>query len=126
MQRKRRTLQDLDNELRNKARKHAEQHNQLQHETDLTRAEYYSLKDELDKLAYTLRFSVEEELRIYEALLNSFNRKKEEYLPIDDSKYRQTTTTTTTKTIKQQSDNNIPTIRIEQVVLLCKENLSFF
>jgi len=168
IQHKRRALQDLENELRNKARKHAEQHARLEHDTDLTRAEYYALKDELDKLAYTLRFSVEEELKIYEALLNSFQRKKEQRLPIDDLKYRQTTTTTryidtissgvestgfrrsqppssetsrifttqtniddsvkyrppplltestitTTKTIKQQSDNTVPIIRIDQV-----------
>jgi hypothetical protein len=95
IQRKRRALQDLENELRNKVRKHVEQHGRLEHDTDLTRMEYYTLKDELDKLAYQLRFSVEEELKIYEALLNSLQRKKEERLPIDDSKYRQTTTTTT-------------------------------
>jgi hypothetical protein len=94
MQRKRRALQDLENELRNKARKHAEQHTLLEHNTDLTRAEYYALKDELDKLVYTLRFSVEEELKIYEALLNSLHRQKEERPAIDDSKYRQTKTTT--------------------------------
>ncbi|CAF3336896.1 unnamed protein product [Rotaria sp. Silwood2] len=173
IQHKRRALQDLENELRNKARKHAEQHARLEHDTDLTRAEYYTLKDELDKLAYTLRFSVEEELKVYEALLNSLHRKKEERLAIDDSKYRQPTTTTTTtkryfdtissggesagfprsqsdlsettrkfttltdiddstkyrpppqplltdttvtttKTIKQQNDNTIPTIRIDE------------
>ncbi len=91
IQHKRRALQDLENELRNNARKHAEQHAQLEHDTDLTRAEYYSLRDELDKLAYKIRFSVEEELKIYEALLNSLQRKKDERLPIDDSKYRQTT-----------------------------------
>ncbi len=34
------------------------------------------MKDELDKLAYTLRFSIEEELKIYEALLNSLDRQK--------------------------------------------------
>ena len=77
-QRKRRALHDLENELRNKARKQAEQHARLERDTDLTRAEYYSLKDELDKMAYTLRFSVEEELKIYEALLNSLHRKKED------------------------------------------------
>lgn len=99
IQRKRRALNDLENELRNKKRKHAEQHAILEHNTDLTRAEYQRLRDELDKLAYTLRFSVEEELKIYEALLNSFQRKKEQQsrLPIDDSKYHQTKTTTTTR-----------------------------
>ncbi|CAF3857712.1 unnamed protein product [Rotaria sp. Silwood1] len=95
IQHKRRILQDLENELRNKARKHAEQHARLEHDTDLTRTEYYTLKDELDKLAYTLRFSVEEELKVYEALLNSLHRKKEEHPAIDDSKYRQATITTT-------------------------------
>ncbi|CAF0775114.1 unnamed protein product [Rotaria sordida] len=172
VQHKRRILQDFENELRNKARKHAEQHSRLEHDADLTRTEYYTLKDELDKLAYTLRFSVEEELKIYEALLNSLHRKKEERPAIDDSKYRQAitttttskrffdtmssggesagfprsqsdisditrkfttqtniddstkyrlppsvltdTTTTTTKTIKQQSDNTIPVIRIDE------------
>ncbi|CAF0946096.1 unnamed protein product [Adineta ricciae] len=74
--RKRRLLQDLENEARNKTRKHAEQHAQLQKDTDLIRAEYYALKDELDKLVYTLRFSIEEELKIYEALLNSLHRQK--------------------------------------------------
>jgi hypothetical protein len=78
MQNKRRTLQDLDNEMRNKARKEAEQRARLERETDMTRVEYYALKDELDKLAYTLRFSVEEELKIYEALLNSVHRKRDE------------------------------------------------
>ena len=48
----------------------------LQQETDLLRQEYYSIKDELDKLVYTLRFSIEEELKIYEALLNSLDRQK--------------------------------------------------
>jgi ribosomal protein L9 len=124
MQHKRRALRDLENELRNKARKHAEQHARLEHDTALTRAEYHALKDELDKLAYTLRFSVEEELKIYEALLNSFHRKKEEHLPIDDSKYRQTITTTT-KTIKQHSDSTPPVIRIDQVILLEKEMFIF-
>lgn len=76
IQRKRRILQDLENEARNKGRKHAEQHARLQRETDLTRDEYYIIKDELDKLAYTLRFSIEEELKIYEALLNSLDRQK--------------------------------------------------
>lgn len=100
IQHKRRALKDLENELRNKARKHAEQHAILEHNTDLTRAEYQRLRDELDRLAYTLRFSVEEELKIYEALLNSFQRKKEEQqqqqrLSIGDSKHRQTATTTT-------------------------------
>ena len=78
-QQKRRIVQDLENELRNKARKLAEERARLERETDMTRAEYYSLKDELDKLAYTLRFSVEEELKIYEALLNSLHRKKDEH-----------------------------------------------
>ncbi|UJR35164.1 hypothetical protein I4U23_027932 [Adineta vaga] len=96
MQRKRRMLQDLENDLRNKARKNAEQHARLEHETDLTRAEYNALKDELDKLAYTLRFSVEEELRIYEALLNSLNRRKESPPIVDHSSHHQTKTTTTT------------------------------
>ena len=91
IQHKRRTLQDLENELRSQARKHAEQHARLEYDTDLTRTEYYTLKDELDKLVSTLRFSVEEELRVYEVLLNSLQRKKE-YLSIDGSKYRQTTT----------------------------------
>ncbi|CAF1245360.1 unnamed protein product [Adineta ricciae] len=94
MQRKRRMLQDLENELRNKSRKNAEQHARLEHETDLTRAEYQALKDELDKLAYTLRFSVEEELRIYEALLNSLNRRKENQPAIDETTKKTTTTTT--------------------------------
>lgn len=78
-QQKRRIVQDLENDLRNKARKLAEERARLERETDMTRAEYYSLKDELDKLAYTLRFSVEEELKIYEALLNSLHRKKDEH-----------------------------------------------
>ena len=47
----------------------------------------------MDKLAYKLRFSVEEELKIYEALLNSAQRKRDERLPIDDSQYRQAITT---------------------------------
>ncbi len=119
MQHKRRALQDLENELRNKARKHAEQHAQLEHNTDLIRAEYYALKDQLDQLGYTLRFSVEEELRIYEALLNSFNRKKEERPITDDSKYRQTTTTTTTR-FPDKSDSAIPVIRKDDVNILEK------
>ena len=53
--------------------------------TDLTREEYYTLKDELDKLAYTLRFSIEEELRIYEALLNSVDRQKATRASTDQS-----------------------------------------
>jgi hypothetical protein len=68
-------LQDLENEARNKSRKHAEAHARLEQETDLTRAEYYTLKEELDKLVYTLRFSIEEELKIYQALLNSLDRQ---------------------------------------------------
>ncbi|CAF3413573.1 unnamed protein product [Rotaria socialis] len=124
IQLKRRTLQDLETELRNKARKHAEQHAHLEYDTDLTRTEYYALKDELDKLAYTLRFSVEEELKIYEALLNSLQRKNEEHSAIDNSKtYRSsellteatTTTTTTKKTIKEKTDNTIPIIKINEV-----------
>jgi chromosome segregation ATPase len=76
IQRKRRILQDLENEARTKARKHAEQNARLEQDTNLIREEYYLLKDELDKLAYTLRFSIEEELKIYEALLNSLDRQK--------------------------------------------------
>jgi chromosome segregation ATPase len=109
IQHKRRALQDLENELRNKARKNAEQHALLEYNTALTRDEYYRLKDELDKLAYTLRFSVEEELKIYETLLNSFQRKKEQQqqprLPIDDSKYRQTVTTTRYDTISSGGES---------------------
>ena len=56
----------------------------------MTRAEYYALKDELDRLAYTLRFSVEEELKIYEALLNSLHRKTDERSATSEYKYRQT------------------------------------
>ena len=93
IQHKRRALQDLESELRNKRRKHIEQHTQLEQDTDYTRAEYYSLRDDLDKIAYQLRFSVEEELKIYEALLNSFQRKRVERLPIEDANYRQTSTT---------------------------------
>ncbi|CAF1132856.1 unnamed protein product [Adineta steineri] len=109
-QRKRRLLQDLENEARNKARKHAEQHARLIQDTDFTRAEYYALKDELDKMAYTLRFSIEEELRIYETLLNSLNRQKDEPRPsIDESTgFRHTkTTTTTTKTKADTGDDVI-------------------
>ena len=76
VQRKRRILQDLEKEGKNKVRKHAEQHSRLEQETNLTREEYYQMKDELDKLAYTLRFSIEEELKIYEALLNSLDRQR--------------------------------------------------
>ena len=94
IQYKRRALQDLENELRNKRRKHIEQHAHMEHDTDMTRAEYYSLRDDLDKLAYQLRFSVEEELKIYEGLLNSFQgRRTTDRLPIDTSNYQQTTTT---------------------------------
>lgn len=85
IQHKRRALQDLELELTNKRRKHIEHHTQLQQDTDFTRAEYYSLRDDLDKIAYQLRFSVEEELKIYEALLNSFQRKRIERLPIEDA-----------------------------------------
>lgn len=125
IQHKRRTLQDLENELRNKNRKHSEQHANLEHDTDLLRTEYYGLKDELDKLAYTLRFSIEEELRVYEALLNSFQRKKVEHLVIENSiKYQPpppisssslVTETITKKTIKHQSDETIPIIRVDEV-----------
>ncbi|UJR10661.1 hypothetical protein I4U23_014856 [Adineta vaga] len=101
-QRKRRLLKDLENEARNKGRKHAEQHAQLQRDTDMTRAEYYALKDELDKLVYTLRFSIEEELRIYEALLNSLHRKKDPRPALDIStNIRQTKTT-----INENTDRN--------------------
>jgi hypothetical protein len=92
------------------------------------------LKDELDKLAYTLRFSIEEELKIYEALLNSLDRQKNvrplanisgsyqlskisvrRTVDIDDStKYgiaqsmlgQNQTTTTTTKTTKRVAHEN--------------------
>jgi DNA repair exonuclease SbcCD ATPase subunit len=140
IQRKRRILQDLENEARNKARKHAEQHARLQQDTDFTREEYYILKDELDKLAYTLRFSIEEELKIYEALLNSLDRQKNirpstdtstgfqlsktsitKTADIDDSaKYAiaqdmlgqtQTTTTTTTRTTKRTTQDSDKHIR---------------
>ena len=53
----------------------SQQHLQLERDIELTREEYYQLKDELDQFAYTLRFSIEEELKIYEALLNSVERK---------------------------------------------------
>ncbi|CAF1130818.1 unnamed protein product [Adineta steineri] len=104
MQRKRRILRNLENDLRTKARQHAEEHARLEHNTSLTRAEYYALKDELDKLAYTLRFSVEEELRIYEALLNSLNRRKEDRVITDDSRFHQTTTKRFTETLNTEGD----------------------
>ncbi|CAF2796747.1 unnamed protein product [Rotaria sp. Silwood2] len=75
IQHKRQILKDLENQVKTKALKYVEQHAHLEHDTDLTRAEYYALKDELDKLVYTLRFSIEEELKIYEALLNSLDRE---------------------------------------------------
>ena len=90
MQHKRRALQDLETELRNKARKQAEQHARLEQGTEMTRTEYYALKDELDRLAYTLRFSVEEELKIYEALLNSLHRKTDVRPATNEYNYRQT------------------------------------
>ena len=76
VQRKRRVLQELENEARKKGRKHAEQRSRLEEETEFTREEYYQMKDELDQLAYTLRFSIDEELKIYEALLNSLDRQR--------------------------------------------------
>ncbi|CAF1119985.1 unnamed protein product [Adineta ricciae] len=125
--RKRRLLQDLENEARNKTRKHAEQHAQLQKDADLTRAEYYALKDELDKLVYTLRFSIEEELKIYEALLNSLHRQKDPRPSLNVStnirqtktsdrnlygiehdilNQNQTTTTTTSRTTKRSTQEH--------------------
>ena len=68
---KQRILHDLQIQMQTKV----EQRTRLAQETDLSREEYYQLKDELDQLAYTLRFSIEEELKIYEALLNSVERK---------------------------------------------------
>ena len=111
-QRKRRLLQDLENEARNKARRNAEHHARLQQDTDLTRAEYNRLKDELDRLVHTLRFSVEEELKIYEALLNSSHRPKDPpRQPTGDfggaqSALTTTTTTTTTKKSTGLDDSN--------------------
>lgn len=75
IQNKRRLLKDLENELRNKHRQNAEQHSRLEYNTNLTKNQYLTMRNELDKLAYQLRFSVEEELKIYEALLNSFQKK---------------------------------------------------
>lgn len=61
--------------IRNELQTKAQQHLRLERDTELTREEYYQLKDQLDQLTYTLRFSIEEELKIYEALLNSVERK---------------------------------------------------
>jgi hypothetical protein len=98
IQRKRRILQDLENEARTKARKHAEQNARLEQDTNLIREEYYLLKDELDKLAYTLRFSIEEELKIYEALLNSLDRQKNIRSSTDESTAFQLSKTSITRT----------------------------
>ena len=76
-QRKRRNLQDLENEARNKARQNAEQNARLRQSTEMTRTEYQTLRDQLDQLVYQLKFSVEEELKIYETLLNSLRRQQD-------------------------------------------------
>lgn len=62
----------------------------LEHETQLTREEYHQLKDELDQFAYTLRFSIEEELKIYETLLNTIERKTTDYRPLKTQSTRYT------------------------------------
>ena len=94
-QRKRRNLQDLENEARNKARQNAEQNARLRQSTELTRAEYQTLRDQLDQLVHRLKFSIEEELKIYETLLNSVHRQKDTRPSLG---YGTTTATTTTKT----------------------------
>ncbi|CAF0815397.1 unnamed protein product [Didymodactylos carnosus] len=81
-QRKRRLLLDLESEQDSQQRKDYDKQEYLKQSTDILRQEYYQLKDELDRLGYNLRFSVEEELKIYEALLNSLHRKKGERINI--------------------------------------------
>ncbi|CAF1058178.1 unnamed protein product [Rotaria sordida] len=97
-QHKRRLLQDLENQAKTQALKYVEQHARLEHDTDLTRAEYYALKDELDQLAYTLRFSIEEELKIYEALLNSLDREKDVHSSYNKSTHSGLSKTSITRT----------------------------
>ncbi|CAF0831166.1 unnamed protein product [Rotaria sp. Silwood1] len=99
IQHKRQILQDLENQAKTKALKYAEQHARLGHDTDLIRAEYYALKDELDKLVYTLRFNIEEELKIYEVLLNSLDRGKDVHSSLNKLTHSQLSKTSMTRTI---------------------------
>lgn len=80
IQNKRSILQDLENQAITNAQAYAEQHAYIEHDIDLVRTEYHELKDDLDQLAYTIRFDIEEELKIYETLLNSLCRQNEDYL----------------------------------------------
>ena len=75
-QRKRRLLQDLDNDRRNKVRRHTEHNTRLKQDRDIARTEYHIVKDQLDQLVQKLRFNIEDELKIYETLLNSFQTTK--------------------------------------------------
>lgn len=98
-QRKRRIFKDLDNERRNKARRQAEHTDRLIRDRDLSKAEYNLIKDQLDQLAEKLKFGIEEELKIYETLLNSFQQRKE-------------TRTTRTKT----KTNVVPEVPVSSIV----------
>jgi hypothetical protein len=82
-QRKRRLLHDLEYEARNKGQQHADRHARLQHETDRIRMEYHTVKDQLDQLVHTLKFNVEDELRIYEKLLDSVRLQANQLPTID-------------------------------------------
>ncbi|CAF0750941.1 unnamed protein product [Didymodactylos carnosus] len=110
-QRKRRQLQDLESEQNSQQQKDHNQHERLKQTTNTLKEEYYQMKDELDRLAYSLRFSVEEELKIYEALLNSLHRKKDERINLNQ---RRIITSGSTTIEQQEHDRNIPTIRIEE------------
>lgn len=121
IQNKRRLLKDLENELRNKHRQNAEQHLRLEYNTNLTKNQYLTMRNELDKLAYQLRFSVEEELKIYEALLNSFQKKNSSPLITKISTDRKSSTDESTGFSRMHIESStIPKIPIDSTEITRK------
>ncbi|CAF1420312.1 unnamed protein product [Rotaria magnacalcarata] len=89
IQHKRWALVDLENQAKLQARRRSEQHARLEHDINLALAEYYELKDQLDQLIYTIRFDIDQELKIYEVLLNSLYQKENDCLSQNGSNLSQ-------------------------------------
>ncbi|CAF4278581.1 unnamed protein product [Rotaria socialis] len=126
IQHKRWALVDLENQAKIEALKRTEQYARLEHDINLALAEYYELKDQLDQLAYTIRFDIGQELKIYEVLLNSLYRKENDCLSQNGSNLSQLHRPSITRTadIDHTLDYRHPSMLSDNISITLDENIN--